>query len=103
MTGGNIKMLAKPMFFDSSSEARLAAKQALLDSRVVCSVNDVLTRVDPDEGRWFGIIILDTDALPTLLSARRQLPGFRVIGEVFPETRKRAEAPTGERPRHLTS
>jgi hypothetical protein len=89
-TGRNKKMLAKPTFFDSPSEARLAAKRALLDTRVVCSVSDVLARVDPEEGRWFGIIILDTDALPTLLSARRQLPGFRVIGEVFSETRRRA-------------
>lgn len=96
-------MLATPTFFETPSQARSAAKKALMDSRVVCAVNDVLVRVDPDEGRWFGIIILDTDSLPTLLSARRQLPGFRVIGEALPKTREEKVGSTGERPRRLAA
>jgi hypothetical protein len=79
---GSERMLAKPKFFDAPSEARLAARKALNEGRLICSVNDVFTRVDPDEGKWFGIIVLDTDSLPTLLHARKQLPEFRVIGEL---------------------
>lgn len=78
-------MLAKPRFFESPSEARVAVKKALNEGRAACSVNDVFTRVDPDEGKWFGVIVLDTDSLPTLLRARRQFPEFRVIGELLPE------------------
>ena len=81
-------MLAKPKFFDSPSKARAAALQALHDVQVACSVNDVLYRADPDDGKWFAIIVLDTDSVSTLLHARKRLPDFRVIGEMFPEPEK---------------
>ncbi len=106
-------MLAKPQFFNSPSEARAAAKMALLTGQVVCSVNDVLCRVDPEEGKWFAIIVLDTDSLSTLLHARKRLPQFRVIGELFPEAHKASHALGGaqrqgnlrppERMRHISS
>ena len=85
-------MLTKPKFFDSPSAARLAARQALRQGHVVCTVNDVMTRVDPDEDRWFAIIVLDTDTPSTLLHARRQLAEFRVIGELVPQTNRPRDA-----------
>jgi hypothetical protein len=106
-------MLAKPKFFNSPSEARTAAKLALNTGQVVCSVNDVLSRIDPDEGKWFAIIVLDTDSPSTLLHARKRLPEFRVIGELFPGTYKKAQVPiearhstnrqANERVRHFSS
>ena len=74
-------LLAKPKFFNTPSGARTPAQSALREGRVICGVTDVFTRVDPEEGKWFGVIVLNTDSLPTLLHARRQLPEFRVIGE----------------------
>jgi hypothetical protein len=106
-------MLAKPKFFDSPSEARAAARMALNTGRVVCSVSDVLSRVDPDEGKWFAIIVLDTDSPSTLMHARKRLPEFRVIGELFPEPHRKTQVIDGarrlgspqstERARHLSS
>ena len=111
--GWEPKMLAKPKFFDSPSKARAAAKQALHDVRVACSVNDVLSRVDPDGAKWFAIIVLDTDTVSTLLHARKCLPDFRVIGEMFPEKDEKSQVSEGarrldkfrspERIRHLSS
>ena len=106
-------MLAKPKFFDSPSKARAAALQALHDVQVACSVNDVLYRADPDDGKWFAIIVLDTDSVSTLLHARKRLPDFRVIGEMFPEKNEKSQVSEGarrlgglrspERIRHLLS
>jgi hypothetical protein len=81
-------MLPQPKFFDTPSEARAAVKRTLLERRVAHSVNDILTRVDPDVGKWFGIVVLDTDSEATLRMARKCLPEFRVIGELFPISRR---------------
>lgn len=107
------EMLAKPKFFDSPSRARVAALHALHEVQVACSVNDVLSRADRDEGKWFAIIVLDTDSVSTLLHARKRLPDFRVIGEVFPEKNEKSQVSEGsrrlgklrspERIRHLSS
>jgi hypothetical protein len=73
-------MLRNPKFYDSPSKARDALKLALQERPVNQSVVDILTRADPEEGKWFGIVCLDTDVVEILNQSRKILPEFRVIG-----------------------
>lgn len=73
-------MLSNPKFYDSPAKARDALKRALRERPVNQSVIDILTRADPEEGKWFGIVCLDTDVVQILDQSRKILPEFRVIG-----------------------
>ena len=81
-------MLPQPKFFDTPSEARAAVTRILRERRVAHSVNEIMTRVDPEAGKWFGIVVLDTNSEVTLRQVRKCLPEFRVIGELFPISRR---------------
>jgi hypothetical protein len=74
-------MLPTPQFYATASLARHAVTAAVKRHPPGCTVNDILVRVDPDAGEWFGIVSLDADATDVLVSARKFLPEFRVIGE----------------------
>lgn len=73
-------MLRNPKFFEKSSQAREALKCALQERPVPHAVVDLRVKVDPEEGKWFGILSLDTDSVPHLDHCRNLLPEFRVIG-----------------------
>jgi hypothetical protein len=72
-------VLRNPKFFETSSQAREALKCALQERPVRHAVVDMRVKVDPEEGKWFGILSLDTDSIRNLDYCRNLLPEFRVI------------------------
>ena len=72
-------MLRKPKYFDTPSQAREALKQALRERGVKHDVVDIVAKADPEDGKWFGIVSLDTSSATLLDHSRDLLPEFRVI------------------------
>ena len=75
-------MLPNPKFFDSPSKAREALKRVLRERNINLKILELWARIDPEQGKWFGIVSLDTDRYSVLEEARKTLPEFRVIGEL---------------------
>ena len=72
-------MLRKPKHFDTPSQAREALKRALRERAVKHDVVDIMVKPDPEDGKWFGIVSLDTSSSSLLDHSRDLLPEFRVI------------------------